>query len=121
MKTLKTLMTIAFLSAGLAALPTAHAEDQGRDTAPRRVVKHASVKKAPAAKRTAKKTAPAAKRTAPAAKKVKNFDFMADDITADRIRPDGTAIFGLQSVDHKSLIRLRSEFIAEIVKSAEML
>lgn len=99
MKTSTTLATIAFLSIGLAFAPTADAKKKSSKRA----------KKAAAAKTTS------------ANPKVKNFDFMADDITADRIRPDGTAIFGLQAVDHKSLIRLRTEFIAEIVKSAEML
>ncbi len=54
-------------------------------------------------------------------KKTKNFDFEGDEIDVDRIRPDGTAIFGRPPSKHTSLIRLRSEFIGHIVKSAEML
>lgn len=62
-----------------------------------------------------------ASKTSKPARKVKNYDFMADEIDGDRVRPDGTSIFGIQNVKHDSLIRLRSEFIAEILKSAEML
>ena len=108
MKPIKILFPLAFLFTVLVALPSAHAKDQRRDTHPKITAKRSQ----------GKKKAAAAK---PAKKKMKSFDFMADDITADRIRPDGTAIFGLQTIDHQSLIRLRTEFIAEIVKSAEML
>ncbi len=66
--------------------------------------------------RNAKTTVTAAK-----AKKVRTFSFTGDEIDADRIRPDGTAIFGRPANKHTSLIRLRTQFIAQIVKSAEML
>jgi hypothetical protein len=56
-----------------------------------------------------------------ARKKAKNYDFTADEIDGDRVRPDGTTIFGVQSTRHASLIRLRQHFIPEIVKSAEWL
>jgi len=65
--------------------------------------------------KTPKAAAPIAK------KKTKNYDFLADDIEASRVRPDGTAIFGLTGVTHKSLISLRADFIGEILKSAEQL
>ena len=53
--------------------------------------------------------------------KVKDYDFMADEIDGDRVRPDGTSIFGIQNLQHSSLIRLRSHFIDEIMRTAEML
>ncbi|MCP4446757.1 MAG: hypothetical protein GY811_15630 [Myxococcales bacterium] len=121
MKPSTTLIITVFLVTGLAALPTAQAEDQGRDTAPKASVKRAT-KKANAKKPSTKKPStkkPSTKK--PSTKKRKNFDFTADDITADRIRPDGTAIFGRTTAKHESLIRLRTEFIGEILKSAEML
>ncbi len=101
MKLTKSLFAIALLGAGLTFAPLAHAQGNNQ---PKR------------AKKASKK-----KTVEPKAKKAKNFDFTGDEIDASRIRPDGTAIFGLQSLNHKSLIRLRSEFISEFVKSAEML
>jgi hypothetical protein len=103
MKLTNNLFAIALLGTGLAFAPSANAKGQGRDTKPKR------------AKKVSK-----AKAKAPA-KKAKNFDFTGDEIDVSRIRPDGTAIFGLQGAGHKSLIRLRSEFIGQIIKSAEML
>ncbi len=67
------------------------------------------------------KTKKAKKNTKPAPKKTKNYDFLADEIEASRIGPGDTTIFGIQNLSHKSLIRLRSDFIGEILKSAEML
>lgn len=96
------LIALTVLACSLLALPS-HAEPKSK-----RSIKNTKTTKSS----TSDSTSP---------KKVKNYDFMADDIDGSRIRPDGTSIFGLQTVEHKSLIRLRSEFIAEIVKSAEML
>lgn len=63
---------------------------------------------------------PAAAEPAPR-KKPRFFDFTGDSIDGDRIRPDGTTIFGLRAARHGSLIHLRGDFIREIVKSAERL
>ena len=58
----------------------------------------------------------------PAAKKKPVFfDFTGDNIDGDRIRPDGTTIFGLRAARHGSLIRLRGDFLREIVKTGERL
>ncbi|HEU5055599.1 MAG TPA: hypothetical protein VFU21_03715 [Kofleriaceae bacterium] len=75
----------------------------------------------PAAK-AARKPKPKAAATQPAAKKKPVFfDFTGDNIDGDRIRPDGTTIFGLRAARHGSLIRLRGDFIREIVKTGERL
>lgn len=113
MKRTMSLLTIAVLTAGLSFTSSAWA-DQGRDTQPSRAKKTSS-------KSSAKNKAAKKKAKAPAKKKAKNFDFTGDEIDVSRIRPDGTAIFGLEGLNHASLIRIRSEFIGEIVKSAEML
>lgn len=113
MKRTMSLLTIAVLTAGLSFTSSAWA-DQGRDTQPSRAKKTSS-------KSSAKNKATKKKAKAPAKKKAKNFDFTGDEIDVSRIRPDGTAIFGLEGLNHASLIRIRSEFIGEIVKSAEML
>ncbi len=101
-----------FLVAILAAmftLPVSSAEAKGSgDAKPHVMPKGWKAKKA-------KKT------TKPTPKKTKNYDFMADEIEASRIGPGDTTIFGIQNLAHKSLIRLRSDFISEILKSAEML
>ena len=77
-----------------------------------------------AAARKAKK--PRATATAAAAQPVRKkkavfFDFTGDNIDGDRIRPDGTTIFGLRAARHGSLIRLRGDFLREIVKTGERL
>jgi hypothetical protein len=75
----------------------------------------------PKAKPRAKK-APAATTATPAGKKKPVFfDFTGDNIDGDRIRPDGTTIFGLRAAHHGSLIRLRGDFLREIVKTGERL
>lgn len=51
--------------------------------------------------------------------RVKSYNFLADEIDGDRILPDNTTIFGRDVVVHDSLLRLRTEFISEIIKSAE--
>lgn len=51
----------------------------------------------------------------------KSFEFEADNIDGDRINPDGTTIFGIPAAKQPSLIRVRSDFISEILKSAENL
>lgn len=117
MKRTMSLLTIAVLTAGLSFTSSAWA-DQGRDTQPSRAKKTSSKSSAKNKATKKKAKAPAKKK---AKKKAKNFDFTGDEIDVSRIRPDGTAIFGLEGLNHASLIRIRSEFIGEIVKSAEML
>lgn len=53
--------------------------------------------------------------------KTKTLNFEADDITGDLIRPDGEGINVRDFANASSLIRIRRDFIAEIVKSAENL
>ncbi|HEY8145177.1 MAG TPA: hypothetical protein VIG06_20995 [Kofleriaceae bacterium] len=75
----------------------------------------------PAARAGAKKAAAAAATTPAGKKKPVFFDFTGDNIDGDRIRPDGTTIFGLRAAHHGSLIELRGDFLREIVKSGERL
>ena len=51
--------------------------------------------------------------------KVKVYDFSGDDIQGDLIRPDGTAFDARDFAKHSSLIKIRKDFIPEIIKSAE--
>ena len=53
------------------------------------------------------------------AKKVKNYDFTGDEIDGDLIKPDGDFIDTRQFASHGNLIRIRQDFIKEILKSAE--
>jgi hypothetical protein len=55
----------------------------------------------------------------PAAAKVKVYDFSGDTIEGDRIGPDGTTVDAPAFPKHSSLIRIRKDFIPEIVRSAE--
>jgi hypothetical protein len=52
-------------------------------------------------------------------KKVKTYDFTGDDIDGDLIKPDGVTIDTRDFAQHTSLIRIRKDFIREILKSAE--
>lgn len=52
-------------------------------------------------------------------KKVKNYDFTGDEIDGDLVKPDTDFIDTRKFASHTSLIRLRKDFIKEIVKSAE--
>ena len=51
--------------------------------------------------------------------KVKVYDFSGDTIEGDLIKPEGTSVDARDFAKHSSLIRIRKEFIAEILKSAE--
>jgi hypothetical protein len=51
--------------------------------------------------------------------KVKVYDFSGDTIEGDLIRPEGSSIDARGFGGHGSLIRIRKDFIPEIVKSAE--
>ena len=52
-------------------------------------------------------------------KKVKTYDFSGDDIDGDLIKPDGDFVDVKNLASHTSLIRIRKDFIKEILKSAE--
>ena len=52
-------------------------------------------------------------------KKVKTYDFSGDEIDGDLVKPDGDFIDPRKFATHTSLIRVRRDFIKEIVKSAE--
>jgi hypothetical protein len=82
----------------LFAAPSAEAQTRGR---------------APAA-------APAAGgNTAKGYQKVKNYDFEADSISGELVKPEGEFSTARKFAEHSSLIRPRLDFIKEIVKSAE--
>jgi hypothetical protein len=54
-----------------------------------------------------------------AASKEKSYDFSADVIDGELARPDGENMDVRGFEKHSSLIRIRTDFIREIVKSAE--
>jgi hypothetical protein len=51
--------------------------------------------------------------------KVKTFDFSGDEIDGELVKPDGDFIDPRKFATHTSLIRIRQDFIKEIIKSAE--
>ena len=51
--------------------------------------------------------------------KVKVYDFSGDTIEGDLVKPEGSTIDATQFAKHSSLIRIRKDFISEIIKSAE--
>ncbi|HMG23205.1 MAG TPA: hypothetical protein VK607_17840 [Kofleriaceae bacterium] len=51
--------------------------------------------------------------------KVKVYDFSGDTIEGDLIRPEGSTVDARDFAKHSSLIRVRKDFIQEIIKSAE--
>lgn len=51
--------------------------------------------------------------------KVKVYDFSGDTIEGDLIKPEGSQVDARDFAKHSSLIKIRKEFIAEILKSAE--
>ena len=63
-----------------------------------------------------KKKGKAAKK---ADKRVKTYDFTGDEIDGDLVKPDGEFVDTRKFATHTSLIRIRKDFIREIVKSAE--
>jgi hypothetical protein len=52
-------------------------------------------------------------------KKVKTYDFTGDEIDGELIKPDGDFVDTRKFASHTSLIRIRKDFIKEILKSAE--
>lgn len=55
----------------------------------------------------------------PQDKKVKTYDFSGDTIDGELLRPDGDVVDTRKFANHTSLIRIRKDFIKEILKSAE--
>ena len=51
--------------------------------------------------------------------KVKVYDFSGDTIEGDLIKPEGSTVDARDFAKHGSLIRIRTHFIPEIIKSAE--
>ena len=51
--------------------------------------------------------------------KVKVYDFSGDTIEGDLIKPEGSTVDARDFSKHSSLIRIRHDFIPEIIKSAE--
>lgn len=51
--------------------------------------------------------------------KVKTYDFSGDTIDGDLVKPDGEFVDTRKFAEHASLIKIRDNFIKEIVKSAE--
>jgi hypothetical protein len=54
-----------------------------------------------------------------AAAKVKVYDFSGDTIEGDLVKPEGSTVDARDFAKHSSLIRIRTNFIPEIIKSAE--
>ena len=50
---------------------------------------------------------------------MKVYDFSGDTIEGDLIKPDGSDLNARDFAKHSSLIRIRTNFIPEIIKSAE--
>lgn len=112
----RTCSLIATLVAALGLLPGSASAQTSKKTKP-----HESSKpvKSSTPSKSAKPTKPARPGREAVATATKNYDFLADEIDGSRIRPDNTTIFGREVVLHDSLIRVRTEFIAEILKAAE--
>ena len=51
--------------------------------------------------------------------KVKVYDFSGDTIEGDLVKPEGTDVSVTDFGKHSSLIKIRTHFIPEIIKSAE--
>jgi hypothetical protein len=64
-----------------------------------------------------KKAAPA--KGGEAGGKVKVYDFSGDTIEGDLIKPEGSTVDARDFAHHGSLIKIRKDFIPEIIKSAE--
>lgn len=50
---------------------------------------------------------------------VKTYDFSGDTIEGDLIKPEGSNVDVRDFGKHSSMIRIRKDFIPEIIKSAE--
>jgi len=51
--------------------------------------------------------------------KVKVYDFSGDTIEGDLVKPEGSTVDARDFAKHSSLIRIRTTFLPEILKSAE--
>ena len=51
--------------------------------------------------------------------KVKVYDFSGDTIEGDLVKPEGSSVDARQFAKHASLITIRTNFIPEIIKSAQ--
>jgi hypothetical protein len=51
--------------------------------------------------------------------KTKVYDFSGDTIEGDLVKPEGSTVDARDFAKHSSLIRIRKDFIPEIIKSAE--
>jgi len=51
--------------------------------------------------------------------KTKVYDFTGDTIEGDLVKPEGSTVDARDFAKHSSLIRIRKDFIPEIIKSAE--
>jgi hypothetical protein len=51
--------------------------------------------------------------------KVKVYDFSGDTIEGDLVKPEGSTVDARDFAKHSSLITIRTNFIPEIIKSAE--
>ncbi len=56
---------------------------------------------------------------APPDKSGKEFNFETDEVTVDILKPDATMVEVLRAKARQSLIRIRMDFVKEIVRSAE--
>jgi hypothetical protein len=65
------------------------------------------------------KKAPPAKGGEGGGGKVKVYDFSGDTIEGDLIKPEGSTVDARDFAHHGSLIKIRKDFIPEIIKSAE--
>ena len=59
------------------------------------------------------------KKGAAADNKVKVYDFSGDTIEGDLVKPEGTDLNVRDFAKHSSLIKIRKDFVQEIIKSAE--
>jgi hypothetical protein len=51
--------------------------------------------------------------------KVKVYDFSGDTIEGDLVKPEGSTVDARDFAKHSSLIKIRTNFIPEIIKSAQ--
>jgi hypothetical protein len=51
--------------------------------------------------------------------KVKVYDFSGDTIEGDLVKPEGSTVDARDFAKHSSLIKIRTTFLPEILKSAE--
>ncbi len=51
--------------------------------------------------------------------KVREYDFSGDDIEGELVQPDGDVVDPRNFTIHSELIRIRTDFLNEVVKSAE--